>query len=88
MASVLNEFWDIYEHLAERGFMNEYRMRSNVIGKEIRFLERDKWKEARALDIDNDGGLIVEWREASGQKVKQILHTGEITLRIKNGLQS
>lgn len=88
VASILNEFWDIYEHLAERGFMNEYRMRSNVIGKEIRFLERDKWKEARALDIDNDGGLIVEWREAGGQKVKQILHTGEITLRIKNGLQS
>lgn len=88
VASVLNEFWNIYEHLTEREFMNEYRMRSNVIGKEVRFLERDEWREAKALDIDDDGGLVIEWEEPPGEKVTRTLHTGEITLRIKDGLQS
>lgn len=82
VAAVLNEFWDIYNDITGRKFMEEYRRRSNVIGKEVRFLEKNVWREARALDIDEDGGLLVEYAGSEGETVKRTLHTGEITLRI------
>lgn len=81
-ASVINEFWDLYGHLTERRFMQEYRERSYVIGKDVRFKERETWQEARALDVDDDGGLVVEYEDGNGNIVKRILRTGEITLRI------
>lgn len=82
VAAVLNEFWEIYNDITGREFMEEYRRRSNVIGKEVRFLEKDVWQEAKALDIDEDGGLVVEYADSDGKRVKRTLHTGEITLRI------
>lgn len=83
VAAVLNEFWDIYEHLSERKFIDEYRAFSNVIGKEVRFQEKDVWKEGKALDIDSEGGLVVEFQDEDGQTKTCVLHTGEITLRVK-----
>lgn len=83
VAAVLNEFWDIYENITKREFMKEYRKYSNVIGKEVRFLERDVWQEGKALDIDDDGGLIVECIGEDGHSFTRTLHTGEITLRCK-----
>lgn len=82
VGAILNEFWEIYEKLAEREFMKEYRKRSNVIGKEVRFLVDGEWETANALDVDDDGGLIVEVFKEDGMKQKQVLRTGEITLRI------
>ena len=82
-AAVINEFWEIYSHLTDRSFMKEYREYSNVIGKEIRFLEQGEWREGRALDIDDDGGLVVECLEEEGRKRVRVLHTGEITLRVR-----
>lgn len=82
-AAVINEFWEIYSHLTDRSFMKEYREYSNVIGKEIRFLEQGEWREGRALDIDDDGGLVVEYLEEEGRKRVRVLHTGEITLRVR-----
>ena len=84
VAAIINEFWDIYEHITERSFMKEYRECSNVIGKDVRFLERNVWWEVRALDIDDDGGLVVECAGEDGKKIRRTIHTGEITLRIKN----
>lgn len=85
VAAVLNEFWDIYENITEREFMGEYRRCSNVIGKEVRFLEKNIWREGKALDIDDDGGLVVECMDEDGHPVTRTLHTGEITLRWKSG---
>lgn len=83
VAAVLNEFWNIYENITEREFMEEYRRRSNVIGKEVRFLEKNEWYQGKALDIDDDGGLVVECVCDTGEKVKRVLHTGEITIRLQ-----
>lgn len=82
VAAVLNEFWEIYEHLTERKFMEDYRKCSNVIGKDVRFLENEMWQEARAVDIDNDGGLVVEYEGGDEAIMRRTLHTGEITLRV------
>lgn len=82
VASIISEFFEIYENLTKREFLEEYKHRSNVIGREVRFLENDQWREARAVDIDSDGGLIVEYTGETGECVTRTLHTGEISLRV------
>ncbi len=89
VAAVINEFWKIYEEIPDHSFLKDYKERSNVIGRDIRFQERGVWQEAKAVDIDDDGGLVVEYWKETGEagkaveKVVRTLHTGEITLRVK-----
>ncbi|HJJ35853.1 MAG TPA: biotin--[acetyl-CoA-carboxylase] ligase [Methanocorpusculum sp.] len=57
--------------------ISEYRKRSCVIGKSIRYLEKNIWHTAVATDIDENGCLgIIE------DNVRKTLVSGEITLRI------
>ncbi len=83
VASVLNELYGLYEGLSQRTYMEDYRKWSNVIGKEVRYStgagynDQAAWEYATALDIDEDGGLIV--RLQNGEE--KVLRTGEITLR-------
>lgn len=82
VAAILNELYSLYEGLSERTFIEDYRKLSNVIGKKVRFTSGKSWVEAKALDVDQDGGLVVELENGE----KQVLRTGEITLRLnENG---
>lgn len=76
-ARVGASFIDIYESISERDYMKEYRERSLVIGKEVRYLKENVWHEAVVTGIDDDGGLQIE---ENGDVVT--LRTGEITLRL------
>ena len=78
VAAVLNELFAIYEKLSEREYMEDYRRWSNVIGKDVRFTSGDGWMDAKALDIDDNGGLLVQLDNGE----KRTLRTGEITLRV------
>ncbi|HAK58047.1 MAG TPA: biotin--[acetyl-CoA-carboxylase] ligase [Lachnospiraceae bacterium] len=87
-AGVINEIDRYYEALPDRIFMKEYKERSMVIGKRIRFGtpvslskpgEGDDWREGIAVDIDDTGGLLVELDDKS----RETLHSGEITLRVE-----
>ncbi|MBO5489216.1 MAG: biotin--[acetyl-CoA-carboxylase] ligase [Eubacterium sp.] len=85
VAAVINELYCLYDELEEKKFMDDYRKMSNVIGKEVRFStgyesvapEESAWEYGKAVDIDEDGGLVVE---VNGEK--KVLRTGEITLRV------
>lgn len=77
VAAVLDEFFTIYEELPDRHFMEDYRRWSNVLNQDVKYLEKDIWHFAKAVGIDDDGGLIV--RDKDGKE--KILKTGEITLR-------
>ena len=68
----------MYEDIESRAFIKEYRKRSLVLGKEINYTENGITKEAVAVDIDRNGGLVV--KSENGIKT---LSTGEITLRLK-----
>lgn len=82
VAAILNELYSLYEGLSERTFIEDYRKLSNVIGKKVRFTSGESWVEAKALDVDQDGGLVVELENGE----TQVLRTGEITLRLnENG---
>lgn len=77
IAAVLDEFFVIYQALPEHEYMLDYRKWSNVIGHDVKFLEKGVWYFAKAIGIDDDGGLVVEMEDGNSR----ILRTGEITLR-------
>lgn len=58
-------------------FMDEYREKSCVLGREITFYVNNIPHRATAVDIDENGGLIV-----SDGKEKTTLSSGEITVRL------
>lgn len=60
-------------------YMDEYKEKSCVIGKEITYLKNGTAYNAKAVDIDENGGLVV-----SDGKEKTTLSGGEISLRLKN----
>ena len=59
--------------------IEEYKKISAVLHEEIYYLKNGKRFDARAVDIDVKGGLVVENLDGS----KTTLSSGEITLRIK-----
>lgn len=65
--------------LSSKAFLNEYKKRSFVIGKEIEVHSGNKIYNAKAIDIDDNAGLILELPD----KTKQTLITGEVSVRIK-----
>lgn len=58
-------------------FIDYYRSRSIVIGKNIRFLENGVWKEAKAAGVDDFGGLEIILPDGE----LQTLRSGEISIR-------
>lgn len=64
--------------LPQRTFLPEYKEKSMVIGKEVYFIKDRVKKEGIAVDINQDGGLIVQTSDGC-----ITLNTGEIILRVK-----
>jgi BirA family biotin operon repressor/biotin-[acetyl-CoA-carboxylase] ligase len=86
IAEVIDQVLEINEDLESRQFLEDYRNRSFILGKEILVIPRiraDNESEpaegmpATALDIDGDGGLVVRYRDGS----VQTLNSGEISIR-------
>ena len=76
-AEILKNLLAETRDLASRKFIEDYRMRSAVIGKPIRYLEAGRWYDAEAVGIDENGGLIV-----LENGVSKTLISGDVTLRI------
>ena len=75
-AAVIDRMLRYADHLADRSFINTYREYSIIIGRKIRCFRGQESFDAVAVDIDRDGGLIVD--TAEGRKT---LNTGEISVR-------
>ena len=78
MLSIVNHLTELIKGLERRTFLPEYKEKSMVLGREVCFTESGVTKYGIAVDINNDGGLIV--KTADGLAT---LSTGEITLRVK-----
>lgn len=78
VAAIIKELRNLYEHLSDKTYMEEYRRWSAVLGKEVRFSVSDGWRCGTAMDIDEDGGLVVRMEDGTSE----VLRTGEISLRI------
>ena len=77
-AEILNRFWPYYRELAQKKYLQEYKSRSIIIGKEITIIDKDKEKKAKAIDIDDDFRLIAETPDSQ----KLVLSSGEVSVRL------
>ena len=79
-AYVLNNLADIIENIADRTYLEEYKKRSFLLGKEINVIKGDSILSAKAVDIDDRARLIVEYPDLT----TEALSSGEVSVRIKN----
>ena len=86
-AAIINEMMGIYENMDAREFMAEYRSRSMILGREIRVIPTGtvdinqalaQSPAAKALDIDENGGLVVRYEDGR----TETLNSGEISIRL------
>ena len=79
IAEICNCMEELYDQLNDGAFMAESRARSNVIGREIVVLRGEERIPARAIDIDDQGSLVVETAEGF-----QTVRSGEVSVRWEN----
>lgn len=77
-AELIRELENLEDSIVRGSFIDEYRTRSVVIGKEIKIISGGKTENGKAVDIDDRGGLIVETE--SGET--RTLCSGEISIRL------
>ncbi len=76
-AEVLNNMAEAMDSLASLEYIEEYRRRSLLIGKDILVLKGNASTPAKALDIDNRARLIVEYSDGT----TETLTSGEVSIR-------
>lgn len=78
-AAILNQTEGLWSGaVSDMEFHKQYRIRSAVLGREIKVLKNNEELRAAALDIAPDGGLLV--RYASG--ITEKLTAGEISILV------
>jgi len=77
IAAVLDKFWEYYQNLERRDFLDEYRKRSIIIGRDILVISGEEKTPAHALAIDNECGLVVRYENGA----IATLNSGEVSIR-------
>ncbi|HHU70522.1 MAG TPA: biotin--[acetyl-CoA-carboxylase] ligase [Clostridiales bacterium] len=77
LAEILNNIGEMMASLADNKYLEEYKSRSFLIGKEILVLRNKKAIPAKALDIDDKARLVVEYND----KTREALTSGEVSIR-------
>ncbi len=77
IAAVWEEFSELYQNLSTAVYMDEYRERSVLLGREVTVLAPEGNYKAVVTDIDQEGRLVI-LRE--GKSV--LLSSGEVSVRL------
>ena len=78
-AAFLNRFWALYR--SPEGYEERYRQHCMVLGRDIWVISPRGQRPARALDLDKNCGLIIEYPDGT----RQTLKAGEVRIREKKG---
>lgn len=78
IAAIAGELLKETENLGDRSYLDDYRAWSLVLGKQIVWTLNGERREAHAVGIDEDGGLVI--REEGG--AVRTLSSGEISVRL------
>ncbi|MDE6471863.1 MAG: biotin--[acetyl-CoA-carboxylase] ligase [Clostridia bacterium] len=78
IAEIYDNLMTLTEDLTDRSFMQEYKDHSMVIGKEVNYVINCEDKTGRVLDIDDNGGLVIQEGD-----ITRRLTCGEISIRSK-----
>ncbi len=94
IAAFCNQFFDMIENFDQQAILRDYKRRSFIIGEQILIFNPAIAREigrrderlhdgirARAIDIDENGGLVVEFLEGRLSREMRTLTSGEITVR-------
>lgn len=73
----LTHWQDVYQALATKSFLPDYKARSLVLGKPIQVIQGTKCYPATALDITEDGHLVVQQPDGT---ITQLSY-GEVSIR-------
>lgn len=76
IAEILNNFFEYYENSQGKEFLEEYRNRSFLLGKEIMVVSGGKKEKAVAMNIDDKGQMVVKLPDG---KIKT-LFSGEVSV--------
>ena len=74
----MENFYNYYLALDRKTFLEGYRNRSNLIGKEIGLAVFDKIKKATAIDIDDSCRLVVLYENGE----KEALVSGDVSIKL------
>lgn len=80
IAAIARELLREMTDLRDGSYLEDYRRWSMVIGREIVWLRNGETREAKAIAIDEAGGLVIE--ETDGTRLT--LSSGEISLRLRS----
>lgn len=69
VAEVLKQFWAFYLNLDEKAFLEEYKERSCLIGKDILIEKKDGDKEGRAIAITEQCHLLVQLQDGGVEEL-------------------
>lgn len=79
IAEITKNLLDMCKTPEDTTFIEKYKKRSILLGKEINYCFNGKGKSAMATDIDRNGGLVVKNEDGS----YTTLSSGEVTVRLK-----
>jgi BirA family biotin operon repressor/biotin-[acetyl-CoA-carboxylase] ligase len=77
IAEVLNRFYAYYENLPGKPFLDEYKARSFVVGRDVDVIAGDTVRRARALAVDDQCRLMVRFEDGT----QGALSSGEVSVR-------
>ena len=76
--AILNHVYALCNSVENRAFLEEYRRRSLILGREITINRSGKKQSAVACEIDHDGGLLVRYPDSR----METLHSGEVSILV------
>ena len=77
VAEIINQVLASFKNLQSKEFIEDYKEKSIVIGRDIYILSNNSKTKAKAIDIDEQGGLIVLTEDG----IVKTLNSGEISIR-------
>lgn len=69
VAEVLKQFWEFYLNLDGKTFLEEYKERSCLIGKDVVIESKDGGKEGKAISITDQCHLLVQLQDGSVEEL-------------------
>ena len=79
ITEIIKDFMIFYKEIDRRSFLDFYRKHSIVIGKSITVIKNDRKIPARALDLDDNCRLLVEYENHT----QELLSSGEVSIKMR-----
>lgn len=78
-AAILNEFYELYQNMHTKEFLEDYRKRCFVIGRRVSFIRNKVSYEGLAVAVDDQGALVIQVNDGTTTH----LSYGEISIRLE-----